>query len=187
MLRYLPNFVTVLRILLVAPICLAFIDQDYRLAFYLFVIAGISDGIDGLLARNFNWSTRLGSILDPLADKLLLVVNFVTLAWFGYMPWDLVIVIILRDIWILTGALVYHYQFGRYTITPSWPSKINTFLQITVVSIILFDLGIIQLPEPLLFLAMWLTFCSCVISWIDYTWVWGQRAWQQTQQKRLSI
>ena len=75
-LRHLPNLISVARIILVGPVVWALLDGRYTLAFWLFVIAGASDGIDGFLAKRFGWSSRLGGILDALADKLLLVSTF---------------------------------------------------------------------------------------------------------------
>jgi len=86
LLRHLPNLISMLRILMVPPVAWLIVEQHYALALGLFVVAGVSDGVDGFLAKHYGWTSRLGSILDPLADKLLLSVSFVTLAWLGHLP-----------------------------------------------------------------------------------------------------
>ena len=102
-----PNLICVLRIALVWPIISALVDGRFLVALVLVAIAGASDGLDGYLAKRFNWRSRLGGLLDPLADKLLLVSTFVTLAWLGLTPAWLAALVILRDIVIVTGGLVY--------------------------------------------------------------------------------
>ena len=89
-----PNLITVVRILLVVPVAWALLQQQYVIALVLFFVAGVSDGLDGFLAKQFNWTSRLGAILDPLADKALLVTCYAALAWVGLLPvWLLVLVV----------------------------------------------------------------------------------------------
>ena len=85
-LSWLPNAICIVRIVLVGPIVWALLDGRYLLALLLIVTAGLSDGVDGFLARYFDWRTRLGSLLDPTADKLLLVSVFVTMTYIGLVP-----------------------------------------------------------------------------------------------------
>ena len=85
--RDLPNLISVFRIVLVVPIEYLLLQQHYVSAMILFFLAGISDGLDGFLAKRFNWTSRLGSVLDPLADKLLLVCTYLVLGWLGHLPW----------------------------------------------------------------------------------------------------
>lgn len=84
--RDIPNIISVFRILLVLPVVWLLLQQQYTMALVLFAIAGVSDALDGFLAKHNGWESRLGTILDPLADKLLLVCSFLTLAWLGLIP-----------------------------------------------------------------------------------------------------
>ena len=94
----------------VGPIIYWLLTGSYTAAFILAVFAGISDLLDGYLARKFGWITHFGGVLDPLTDKLLLVSTTLTLAWLGYLPWWLVFLVVLRDLIIVLGGLYYHYQ-----------------------------------------------------------------------------
>lgn len=176
-LRYLPNIITCLRIVLVGPIIAAIAAGQYRLACYLFVLAGLSDGLDGFLARRFNWGSRFGSIADPLADKILLMGCFISLAWKGIVPLWLPVLILLRDLWVIAGAVSYHYFISPYDMSPTLLSKINTFLQILYLFLTLINLGITAIKPAILTITLWLTILACVLSWIDYTYVWGRKAW----------
>ena len=99
--HHLPNIISFLRILLVAPIVWALLNHRYDLAVVLFVIAGISDGVDGYLAKRFGWESRFGGVLDAIADKLLLVSTFIVLWLLAVFPLWLVALIILRDLFIV--------------------------------------------------------------------------------------
>lgn len=175
-LRHLPNFITVLRILLVAPVLWALLHEHYALAFYLFVIAGASDAIDGLLARWFNCTSRFGAFVDPLADKLLLMGSFITLGWLGHIPIWVVAVVILRDIWIMGGALAYFYFIGHLEFMPTLVSKVNTFLQLLLITLLLIKLSFISFPDWLLQSIFMLVFITTVISFLQYTWQWTLKA-----------
>ncbi|GAA3959353.1 CDP-alcohol phosphatidyltransferase family protein [Allohahella marinimesophila] len=136
-LSWLPNAITVLRIVLVAPIAWLLLQQDYGFALLLFLAAGLSDGIDGFLARRYDWGSRFGAIADPLADKLLMVVTFAMLSLNGVVHWWLTIIVYGRDIILVSGALAYHYIVGQYEIQPSWLGKLTTFTQILFLLLVL--------------------------------------------------
>ena len=104
-LSWLPNAISILRIALVPPILILILQGDYGWALALFFFAGFSDGLDGYLAVRFEWTTRLGGLLDPAADKLLITGLFVTLAYTGDIPVWLAAIVILRDVVIVLGAL----------------------------------------------------------------------------------
>src|SRR4051812_40834048 len=108
--QHLPNIVSVLRGLFIFPILFALSLPDYRLTFYLFLMAGFSDILDGLLARRFHSTTRFGSIVDPIADKILLSLTVIALYWHQLIPLWLMLTIVIRDIWVLSGSLSYHYM-----------------------------------------------------------------------------
>lgn len=173
-----------MRILLVAPVVWALMTQQFSLALILFAVAGVSDGLDGFLAKHFHWESRLGSILDPIADKLLLVASFATLAWLGFLPLWLLWLVLARDIIIVLGGLAYHYCVGQFELIPLWSSKINTTLQITLVLLVMIQQQWFHGLENLVTIGIWLVVASVINSGTEYVLVWGARAWRQIKQKQ---
>lgn len=167
-----PNIITVSRILLVPVIVYLILTQSFSLAFALFVIAGVSDGLDGFLAKHFHMDTELGAYLDPVADKTLLVSIFVALGLVGHVPLWLVIAVVSRDILII-GGVVMAWMIGRpLTMRPLVISKINTAVQIGYASLVLAGLAFGILPENWLLGLSLLTggltiasACAYLISW----------------------
>lgn len=180
----LPNLISMLRILLVAPVVWALATQQFLLALLLFAAAGISDGLDGFLAKHFHWESRLGSILDPIADKLLLVASFATLTWLGLLPLWLLWLVLARDLIIIGGGLAYHYLVGQFDLSPLWSSKINTTLQIALVLLVMIQQQWFQGMDTLVTIGIWLVVASVINSGTEYIVVWGTRAWKQRKQKQ---
>ncbi len=121
-----------------APILVIYLINDRFLpALLVFVLAGLSDGADGLVARLFNQKSKLGTYLDPLADKILLVTAFIVLAARGVVPPWLTVIVISRDILILLGVLILFLNAQDFTIRPSILSKITTCLQLGTVFVVL--------------------------------------------------
>ncbi|WP_456434527.1 CDP-alcohol phosphatidyltransferase family protein [Thermosulfuriphilus sp.] len=136
-----PNLITLLRILLV-PVFVIFLLRGYREeALGVFVAAGISDGLDGLLARSLKQQTILGAVLDPLADKLLLSTSYVTLAVTGFLPDWLAVLVISRDVLIMLGVVIIFIFRSQVEIKPSLISKATTCLQIATVALALYNGG----------------------------------------------
>ncbi len=132
-----PNLITSIRIIL-APIFVIYLINDRFLpALVVFVIAGLSDGADGLVARLFNQKSSVGTYLDPLADKILLIAAFIVLAARDFIPPWLTVVVISRDVLILLGVLILFLNKTDVTIRPSILSKITTCLQLASVFIVL--------------------------------------------------
>ncbi len=129
-LKYIPNMICIARIILVAPIVWALLEERYGLALALCLIAGLSDALDGYLARRFDWRTRLGGLLDPAADKLLMFASFLTLTWIGWVPVWFTAIVIGRDIIIIAGTIVYQLLVEPIHGEPTGASKLNTVLQI---------------------------------------------------------
>jgi cardiolipin synthase len=180
----LPNAITLLRCLLIIPFTLALIAGDYLLAFILFVFAGASDGVDGYLAKRFGWQSQFGARLDPIADKLLLVTGFGLLTWLGQLPWWLFVVVLLRDVIIVVGAIVYHRVFGPFPMQPTMISKVNTVLQIGVVTAQLFSLAVYALPHWLHIGLIAMTVLTTFASGADYVRVWSRRYYEQIRQRK---
>ncbi|MFM1885023.1 MAG: hypothetical protein RL026_180 [Pseudomonadota bacterium] len=128
--RHIPNLLCLLRIALVLPLVLAMTEGRHLSIIVLFSIAALSDGLDGFLAKRFGWTSDLGRVLDPVADKLLLMSVFITAAWLGIAPWWLTAVAVARDLVIGIGAIGFRLWFGRLHGRPTVASKLNTALQI---------------------------------------------------------
>ena len=136
-----PNIITVARILSVPLIVWLIITGQMKLAFIAFIIAGISDGADGFIAKKFNQKTELGAYLDPIADKALLVSIYVSLGFLGDLPSWLVIMVVSRDILIIGAVLLSWMMDKPMTMSPLMVSKINTTVQIILAGLVLADLG----------------------------------------------
>ena len=155
------------------------LQENFSAALFLVAIAGISDGLDGFLARHFHWQSRLGSILDPLADKLLLVATCTTLPYMQLLPLWLLLLVFGRDLVIVIGALAYHLKFGEYELTPLWSSKINTVFQIALVLLVIVQQQWLPQIATWSTTMIWLVVASVIISGSEYILVWGTNAWRQ--------
>ncbi len=174
--RDIPNLISVLRILLVLPVIWLLLHQHYQAAMALFFVAGLSDGLDGFLARFFHWQSRLGGILDPLADKFLLVSVYLCLGWLGALPWWLVGLVLLRDLVIVSGAVAYHLRVARLEASPTWVSKFNTLMQILLALLVVYSLGFEALPAGLLEGMILAVAITTTLSGIDYVVRWSRKA-----------
>ena len=133
----LPNILTLARVLLIPFFVIFIINKNFQWAFFTFAIAGITDGMDGLLARITHQRTELGAYLDPIADKLLLSSAFISLAIIEFIPSWLVVIVITRDVIILMGFLVMWLTNYRPEIKPSLLSKLTTGFQIATILFVL--------------------------------------------------
>ncbi len=171
-----PNLITLLRILLVAPVAWLLLEHRFAPALGLFFLAGFSDAVDGFLAKQYGWTSRLGALLDPLADKLLLVTCYAALAWIGLLPLWLLVLVVARDVIIVAGAIVYNFRVARLEAQPTLISKLNTFLQILLVLVVIVQQIAPWVPtgwNPLLIYAVTV---SVVWSGLDYVVTWSRRA-----------
>jgi cardiolipin synthase len=164
------------------PIVWALLERRFDLALLLFLMAGFSDGLDGYLAKRFDWSSHLGGILDPVADKVLLVSSFFTLGLLGLIPCWLVFSVIIRDLLIVSGATLYYFRIKRIDAEPSLISKLNTVVQIALVLSIVLDKGLFALPPMLIQGLIWITLATTLASGLDYIWIWGRRAIQDSKE-----
>jgi cardiolipin synthase len=128
--RHLPNLICLARIALIWPIIAALANANYDFALLLFAVAAVSDGLDGFLAKRFGWTSELGKILDPVADKLLLISVFVMATSLGLVPLWLTLTAVSRDLMIIVGAIVLRIWIGPLRTRPSVISKVNTLLQL---------------------------------------------------------
>jgi len=172
---FIPNLITVLRVLLLFPLSYLLLQGEYHAAVIIFFIAGFSDALDGFLAKRFFGVSRFGAILDPLADKALLVLTMAILTYNQKLSWTLFATVAARDLYIVGGALYYHWRVGPFEMAPSLLSKFNTFIQLSLVTLLLVSLSYLQLPPVLIQGLVLLTYLTTVTSGIHYTWVWGRK------------
>jgi cardiolipin synthase len=178
-LLWLPNLLTSLRLVLALPICLLIMSDEYVAALWVALIAGISDALDGWFARRLNVVSRFGAIADPIADKLMLGAVYLGLALAGLLPWWVTAVVLGRDVFIVSGALAYHWRFGHYEMDPSRWGKLSTFFQILFALMILAQQVQPILPEQLLALMCYAMVFIAFISAGHYLVVWGSKARDQ--------
>lgn len=165
-----------MRIVLVAPILMLILQGSFGWALALFCIAGFSDGVDGYLAKRFDWHTRLGALLDPVADKLLIAGTFITLAYTQDIPLWLAAVVILRDVIIVVGATAYNFLVRPVEGEPTRVSKLNTALQLLFLLFVLSRAGF-GWPEEISITVLGASvLITVVISGVDYVWSWSRRA-----------
>jgi cardiolipin synthase len=167
----LPNLITCLRIILTPIFVIYLIREDFHGALVIFIIAGLSDGADGLIARLFNQKSRLGSFLDPLADKILLVAAFVVLSVRHFIPPWLTVMAISRDVLILLGVLILFLNRMDVVFRPSIISKITTCLQLGTIFMVLsrdYLPRFYHFNTPL----FWLTGLFTIISGLHYMYYW---------------
>ena len=181
LLRQIPNIITVVRVLLVIPTAWCLVEARYVEALVLMAVAGASDAVDGWLARKFDWVSWFGSALDPLADKILVGVLFITLTVQGVLPLWVAGIAIGRDLVILVGATVYRRLFRHIEFAPTLLSKVNTAVQIVVLLVLLLSLcGFDTLSDLAGRLAdpygFWLVAALATASGADYVITWGRRA-----------
>ena len=176
-LKNIPNALTLARLILIAPFLVLLYQQDYVNAFYIFILAGFTDGLDGWLARCFHWQSLFGSLVDPIADKLLITSSFIALALIGKLPWWLVILVFLRDITISFGAVAWYWFIQRkLDFKPTYLSKINTVLQLALVTLCLFEQAFFVFAPPIYMILLVLTALTTAGSYINYVWTWGKKA-----------
>lgn len=134
-----PNVLTVARILLTPGFVMAYVNQRFDLAWWLFAVAGFTDALDGFLARVLHQRSRLGSMLDPLADKILLDTSFICLALQGWLPPWLAILVVSRDVIIVGGLMLLQFVGVdvRERIDPTLVSKLTTTAQIVLVLLVM--------------------------------------------------
>ena len=176
--RFLPNAICIARMLLVAPLVLWIVEGRFAAALLLLVVAGISDGLDGFLAKRYDWRTRLGGLLDPAADKLLLVSAFASLSYIGLIPVELTAIVIGRDVVIVLGAICYQWFIAPVEGEPAAISKLNTACQLGMLVFTL-TAAAYEWPPPvsLMVLGAAVVFTS-IVSGLTYVLRWGVRAWR---------
>jgi len=164
-----PNSLTLLRIILVPVIVIFLIDEDYFGAMIAFVVAGITDGLDGFLARILKQKTILGAYLDPMADKALLSSSFITLSVLGIIPGWLAVIVISRDMVILLGISLLFILSISFDVKPAFISKITTLSQILTVFLVLMSKSFpLFTSYEVIEVFFWITASFTIISGFNY-------------------
>lgn len=175
--RDIPNLITAFRFLLVPPVVFLLLSNRFGEALVIFAIAGFSDALDGFLAKRYGWASRLGAALDPLADKMLLISAFITLGWLGLVPVWLVAIVILRDIVLVVGAVIYNAKIEKLHEIPSMASKLNTAAQILFVLMVILMQVVQGVPVIWVNALLYGVLATTLWSGVDYAWIWGRKAW----------
>lgn len=166
----LPNILTLTRVLLIPVFVIFIINKSFMYALITFTIAGVTDGIDGLLARITRQRTELGAFLDPIADKLLLISVYITLGIIEMLPSWLTVIVISRDVIISLGFLVMMLTGYRPQIHPSFISKMTTTFQILTILLVLLK-GYFPIPSTLTTIAIYGTTILTIISGTHYIYI----------------
>ncbi len=165
-----PNILTVLRILITPLFVIFLIRKMHAHALLVFILAGVSDGLDGLIARMLNQRSELGALLDPIADKLLLTAAYVSLGILEIIPGWLAVVVISRDVLIVIGISVLKFANIRFAIRPTRISKWTTVLQLLTIGVSLLDMpfaGTAGVKQTL----YWATITMTILSGLHYTYL----------------
>lgn len=179
-----PNILSVGRMLAVPPLVILLLTGYYGSALVVAIFAGVSDLLDGWLARRFGWQSRFGSLADPAADKIMMVASYLTLAWLGYLPWWLFGLVILRDLVIVIGGWVYHTQFERLEAEPTQLSRFNTFCQVFLMWYVLVYLAGFPLPAEGQDGLVLLVAVLAVVTMLQYIWLWSHKAAVISRQRK---
>ena len=172
-----PNIISILRIIVVVPITYFLWYQQYSIALILFLLGGLSDGLDGFLARRYHWQTKLGVVLDPMGDKLMMLSSYLLLGWHTLIPWWLVALVISRDGIIVVGTLLYKKYIGEAKLSPLFISKLNTTCQIILVLTVMLA-QVIAIPSMIVDATIVLVTLTTLLSGYAYIDEWGKRAWK---------
>ncbi len=171
-----PNLISLARLICVPLTVWLILNGEMLFAFWVFVSAGISDAVDGFIAKRFNLQTELGAYLDPIADKALLVSVFVTLGQAGYIESWLVLLVVFRDCLILCGAILYHFIHHDLTIEPLLISKVNTTTQFALATLVLGLTGYNIADGEIIKSLVYIVAATTVLSGATYVGIWGMRA-----------
>jgi cardiolipin synthase len=165
-----------MRIALILPILALFVSEEFGWALALFSIAGLSDSVDGYIAKKYHWDSRLGAFLDPAGDKLLVAWSFGTLAYLGHIPVWLAVIVILRDVIIVAGSFMYHYLVRRLEGEPTFISKLNTGLDFAFLIFVMSRAGFSWPDDITITIVGAAVLVTVVISGYDYVSSWIRSA-----------
>lgn len=160
-----PNIITLLRIFLVPFFVMTVIYKRFDLGLYVFILASLTDSLDGLIARLKDQRSKLGAFLDPLADKLLLLTAFLSFTFLELIPKWLTVIIISRDLIVVLGWISLYIQTGSTKVEPSIPGKLFNTLQVLTIALVLIELNfhiLKDILQPLYILTSFFAILSCI-------------------------
>lgn len=175
-LRAFPNQLTLLRLVFIPFIVITVLDGNWRWALGLFVLAGLSDGLDGLLARLLHQKTELGRFLDPIADKLLLSTLFLVLSFVHKVPWYVTVLVLSRDVCIVAISATIYATTSFRAFRPSLYGKANTVVQVAAIFLVLLrEILVTPWVAYAARVGLWSTFALTLVSGIHYAFDIGKR------------
>jgi cardiolipin synthase len=183
MLQYLPNGLTILRLLLAFPLGWVILGEHFTWALVIGLLAGLSDALDGFLARRLNALSRLGAVLDPIADKILITTTFLCLAYIELIPWYLALAVIIRDLVIVAGAACYYTLIAPFEFTATRLSKANMFIQICFCVLVLLSQVETSIPSEAAVVGAAAVLFIAAASGFDYVMSWTIKAIQSGKAK----
>jgi cardiolipin synthase len=183
MLQYLPNSLTISRLLLAVPLGLLILREDFAWALAIALIAGVTDALDGYFARRLQVFSRWGAALDPIADKILITVAFLSFARVELIPWYLALAVISRDVIIVLGATCYYKLIGPFEFAATGLSKANMFVQVSFCLLVLIAQVVPQIPQMAVTVGSAAVLFIAAASGFDYVMSWTIKAIQSRQGK----
>lgn len=184
MLQYLPNSLTILRLLLTLPLGILILREDFAMALAVGFLAGLSDALDGFFARRLQAFSRFGAALDPIADKILIMVTFVCFAEVQLVPWYLAIAVIARDLIIVIGAACYYRFIGPFEFSATNLSKLNMVIQICFCVLVLSSQVVPEIPQVATLIGSVAVLFIAAASGFDYVMSWTIKAMQSPKDSK---
>ena len=163
-----PNLLTVFRFFLVYPIVISILEQNYNLTLFFFFLAGISDFLDGYLARKFSWESRFGKVFDPISDKVLVIATLISLSLVDEIIIYLTVFLLSRDLFIIVGVILSSILIDDYEIKPYFSGKFNSFVLMTYLGFVILEVTFGFVPILFLNFLMGTLILTSIYSVIEY-------------------
>ena len=163
-----PNLLTVFRFFLVYPIVISILEQNYNLTLFFFFLAGISDFLDGYLARKFSWESRFGKVFDPISDKVLVIATLISLSLVDEITIYLTVFLLSRDLFIIVGVILSSLLIDDYEIKPYFSGKFNSFVLMTYLGFVILEVTFGFVPILFLNFLMGTLILTSIYSVIEY-------------------
>ncbi len=171
----LPNTISLMRLSLVPAVIYLLIQSAYGYALAVFLLASVSDGVDGWIARHYHLQTKFGALMDPVADKLIILSCLLMLTWQGLIPLWLALFMLIRDVVIVFGAFAYRRVTGHVEITPTFMGKTHIFLEFSLLCLVLTHAAAIVTMTSWLPILFILVAATAVLSGVQYVWLWSRK------------
>jgi len=163
-----PNLLTVFRFFLVYPIIISILEENFYLTLFFFFLAGISDFLDGFLARKFLWESKFGKVFDPVSDKVLVIATLISLSLIGEINIYLTVFLLSRDLFIIVGVILSSLLLENYEIKPTFSGKFNSFVLMTFLGFVIIEVAFDFVPVGFLNFLMVALLSTSIYSVIEY-------------------